>query len=151
MVDGIMMFQNDENSEFFREPLFAAYPQIEKNHFISLDTDKRGEYIHQVMKEIYLSEESVISDKLIKYQQHWQNNKTQIEDAFSTVFQLDCQSMFNKMVGNITLNPIEPRWLASTSFCVFYLNSERGLWGQPSMRLYILSGFMCGRSILMTT
>jgi hypothetical protein len=33
------------------------------------------------------------------------------------------------MVGNVTLNPIEPRFLDARAFDVFYLNSERGALG----------------------
>jgi len=129
MIDNIMMFQNDEDSEFWREPLFAVYPQIDKNHFNALAADKRCEYIYAVMQDIYKDEESNISRKLVRYNQHWAENKLQVEDAFSTAFGVDCHTKFNSMVGYITLNPIEPRWLADTIFDVFYQNSERGALG----------------------
>jgi hypothetical protein len=129
MVDGIMMFQINENSEYWREPLFRAYPQIDKNHFNSLNTEERKEYIYDVMQKVYENEKAVISNKLIKYNQHWENNRKQIEESFSKAFQIECQCKFNNMVGNINLNPIEPRWLDSFSFDVFYRNNEKDALG----------------------
>jgi len=126
MIDGIMMFQSNESiGDYFREPLFAVYPQIDRAQFDAL----RRDYLYDVMHKIYDREATVIEYKLVKYNQQWQNYKSQIEDAFSDVFGINCCNILNGMVGNITLNPIEPRWLATTTFDVFWQNSERGALG----------------------
>ena len=53
----------------------------------------------------------------------------QIEDALTDAFGLDTSSIFNDLTGNVTLNPICPRFLKEHYFDIFYMNSERGALG----------------------
>ena len=128
-VDNIMMFQTAEDSEMWRVPLFAVYPQLDRLHFDSLEQSQQYEYVFETMQTVYESEEKVISEKIVEYNRHWKNNKDSIEAAFSEAFEINCRRLFSEMVGKISLNPIEPRWLESTSFDVFYLNSPSGALG----------------------
>jgi len=129
MINNILMFQTDVHSDFWRESLFLSFPLIDKNHFNNLDKEKRKNYLYEILLKIYESEKQNIYDKLVKYNNYRDNNKKQIEESFTNAFQIDCKNNFNNIVGNISLNPIEPRWLDITSFDVFYLNSERGALG----------------------
>lgn len=138
-VDSIMEFQNEEQSEWWRESLFAFYPQIDRERFESLKANQRYDYIYEKLLEIYEREQPALSEKMIKYNQHWELNKPQIEEAFSAAFQLEYRDHFNNMRGNISLNPISPRYLDSSSFDVFYLNSERGALG---MALHEITHFV---------
>lgn len=45
------------------------------------------------------------------------------------VIGVDCASIFNDIRCNISLNPIEPRFLREHSFDIFYMNSEKGAIG----------------------
>lgn len=129
MIDGIMKFQTDETDNLWREPLFSVYPQLNRDYFDSLTLDKRDEYIYGVMQEIYENEKQIISDKLLKYNEHWAINKIKVEEVFSTAFNIDCYNNFNNIIGNISLNPIEPRYLDRHTFDVFYLNGPSGAMG----------------------
>ena len=129
MVDNIMMFQSDSVDDMWRGVLFAAYPQIDRAHFESLPMDKKSDFMHDTIHEIYEQEKNVIAEKLAKYNEHWAINKNGVEEAFSTAFRIDCHKEFNDITGNISLNPIEPRFLEKRMFDVFYKNSERGAIG----------------------
>ena len=128
-IDNIMMFQTLEQSEMWRVPLFAVYTQLDRSYFDSLDANHQYEYISEAMQKVYDSEEKVISEKVIEYNRHWKDNKESIEAAFSEAFEIDCSKLLNEIVGKVTLNPIEPRWLDNTSFDVFYLNGPSGALG----------------------
>ncbi|MCL2573871.1 MAG: hypothetical protein FWE34_04870 [Defluviitaleaceae bacterium] len=129
MVDSIMMFQKDDVSDYWRDSLFRIYSHMDRAHFDSLDTKKREDYIYEVMKNIYEKELDIITHKLDRYERNWQAYKEQIEDAFSDAFGIDCRKLFNDMTCNISLNPIEPRFLATQTFDVFWLSSERDALG----------------------
>lgn len=128
-IDSIMLFQNEENSEWWRESLFYFYPQIDRNRLDSLPANEKHEYLEDMLREVYNREESEISFRTIKYNEHWNIHKAQIEEAFSEAFGLDCHSILNNIVGNVTLNPICPRFLDTCSFDVLYLSSQRGALG----------------------
>ena len=63
--------------------------------------------------------------KVARYSKHWEEYRDQITGALSEAFDLDCSSLFNDMQCNISMNPIEPRFLEERTFDVFYQNSER--------------------------
>jgi hypothetical protein len=100
--------------------LFHFYPRLDRAKFSK-------EHLRDVLLTLYNKDE--MSDKVIKYNEHWKLYRNQVEDAFSDAFQRDVSGMFNDITGNITFNPICPRYLERKSFDVFYLNSERGALG----------------------
>ncbi|MCL2854093.1 MAG: hypothetical protein FWE21_00580 [Defluviitaleaceae bacterium] len=130
-VNSIMLFENHT----WMDSIFHFYPQVDKAKFTLLPTyDKKGylrdmctDMLQKLCREGEVERE--IFDKLIKYNEHWQLHKNQIEDAFSEAFQLNTTKILSNMVGNVTFNPICPRFLSTNSFDVFYLNSERGALG----------------------
>lgn len=128
-VDSIIEFQ--EESNWWRESFFHFYPQVNIGKFDSLSPHQRNEYLQNFLDELYNKDDakSDIDSKLIKYNDHWNLHKNQIEDAFSEAFHCDAKNTFNNMVCNISFNPICPRYLNSRSFDIFYLNSEFGALG----------------------
>jgi len=129
VVDGIMLFQTDNTAEFWSESLFAFFSQIDKDSFKLLDKKAKRDCLFEIMGAVWDENAVIIDEKLSAYNAHWLSNKSQIEAAFSDAFGIDCGGILNDMTGFITLNPIEPRWLADNCFDVFYLNSHRGALG----------------------
>ena len=64
------------------------------------------------------------------YSQYWDVCRSQISAALSDAFSVDCSRLFNDLQCNVTMNPIEPRFLREHRFDIFYLNSERGAIGE---------------------
>jgi len=70
-----------------------------------------------------------LEEKVQAYSRYWNLHRTEIEQAFSNAFEVDCSNLFNDLVCKISLNPISPRYLREHTFNVFYLNSEKGALG----------------------
>lgn len=130
MIDKIMGFQTDETTVFWSEPLYHFYPQLNQEYASSLSADDRKSYFEKTLRSVYAKQECIINDKISLYSKHWEACKPQITAALSDAFEIDCGGIFNDMKCNISINPIEPRYLEEHVFDVFYLNSERGAIGQ---------------------
>ncbi len=128
-VDIIMEFQGEKHSEWWRQALFTEYPQIDRAKFDALPAGGQQDYLREVLSAVYNKEKPALDEKIIKYVEHWRRHRAQIEDAFSDAFGMDYGQRLNHMVGNISLNPICPRFLDTTTFDIYYLNSERGALG----------------------
>lgn len=63
------------------------------------------------------------------YSHHWNACKAQITAALSEAFSIDCTGLFNDLRCNLSLNPIEPRFLKEHCYDTFYLNSANGAIG----------------------
>ena len=129
MIERIMAFQTDDESAFWSEPLFHFYPQLDKAFADSLPFAERKNYIERTMRIVYSELESTISDKVAQYTLHWNACRVQITEALSDAFGIDCDSLFNDIRCNVSMNPIEPRFLKERCYDTFYLNSERGAIG----------------------
>ena len=73
--------------------------------------------------------EGTLQEKAALYSRHWAKCRGQIIAALSDAFGVDCQSRFNGLRCQVSLNPISSRFLRENAFEVFYLNSERGAIG----------------------
>ncbi len=129
MITQIMEFQKEEISAFWSEPLFYFYPELNRDYVQSLSKEEKEKYFEESFRKIYEEKQSVIDEKVVCYNKYWEKCKPQIEAALSDAFELDSSEIFNDMKCNISLNPIEPRYLQDHSFDVFYLNSEKGAIG----------------------
>jgi len=129
MIERIMEFQTEEESAFWSEPLYHFYPQLDKAYATSLSFPERKEYIERTMRAVYTDLEDTINEKVVSYSRHWAVCKEQITAALSDAFGVDCTSLFNDIRCNVSLNPIEPRFLKELCYDTFYLNSERGAIG----------------------
>lgn len=130
MIEHILAFQTEDESAFWSEPLFFFYKQLDKEYADSLDYTQRKKYIESTLRAVYPEIEGDINGKVLSYAEHWRKNKAQITEAFSDAFETDCSKILNSVRCNITMNPIEPRFLTERIFDVFYLNSERGALGE---------------------
>lgn len=130
MLDKIMAFQTEGVSPFWTEPLFHFYPELDKEYADSLHPADRIKYLERNFSEIYAARESIINEKVVMYSNHWGACKPQITSALSDAFECDLSRLFDDLKCNVSLNPIEPRFLKEHSFDIFYLNSERGAVGE---------------------
>lgn len=62
--------------------------------------------ISGTVAELYKAREKEIQDKVISYQEKWNRYEKLINERFSSIFQFDTSQIFNNLVCNITLNPI---------------------------------------------
>ena len=129
MIQRIMDFQTEEESTFWSEPLYHFYPQLDKAYAASLPYPERKNYIERTMRAVYIDLEDTINEKVASYSRHWAVCKEQITAALSDAFGVDCANLFNDIRCNVSLNPIEPRYLKERCYDTFYLNSERGAIG----------------------
>ena len=129
MIQRMMDFQTEAESAFWSEPLYRFYPQLDKAYAISLPFSERNEYIERTMRAVYAELEDTINEKAALYIRHWNACKPQITAALSDAFDVDCANLFNDIRCNLSLNPIEPRFLKERCYDTFYLNSERGAIG----------------------
>ena len=130
MIERIMGFQTEETTEFWSRPLFHFYPQLDREYTNSLCFSDRKGYIKSVLSAVYAEQKDLIDEKVVLYSRHWKKCKPQITDALSEAFDCDCAKLFDDMRCNISMNPIDPRFLKDHSFDIFYLNSENGAIGK---------------------
>ncbi|MBQ2997828.1 MAG: hypothetical protein IJD62_02385 [Oscillospiraceae bacterium] len=128
-IESIMLFQTDEQTPFWSDSVLYFYPQIDKTELEKRNFEEKKEYIYNVLEEVYGNIKDELESKIIRYNEHFQNYRSQIEDALSEAFELDSGLLFNDLTGNITMNPVCPRFLQEKYFDIFYLNSERGALG----------------------
>lgn len=129
MIDAVMGFQNDGESDFWTEPLYHFYPQLDKAYTQSLPADDRRAHIEAVLRSIYAEQGAVLERKVKAYQAHWETVKPQVTAALSEAFEVDCCGILNDMRCFVSLNPIEPRFPQERRFDTFYLQSPRGAIG----------------------
>lgn len=130
MLQRIISFQMEDESSFWSEPLYHFYPQLDKAYAASLPFSERKAYIERTLRDVYVELEDSIQEKVTLYAGHWADCKGQIMAALSDAFGVDCASLFNDLRCNVSMNPIEPRFLKERYFDIFYLNSERGAIGE---------------------
>lgn len=130
MIAGIMAFQTEEESAFWSEPLYHFYPQLDRAYAEGLPFGEKKTYIERTMRALYRELEPTINDRVDRYQRHWDACKEQITRALSDAFGIDCAGEFQDIRCNVSMNPIEPRYLRERSYDTFYLSSERGAIGE---------------------
>ena len=129
MIEQIMEFQTEYESAFWSEPLYHFYPQLDKAFAQSLPFPERKDYIERTMRSVYAELEETINDRVVRYTHNWNDCKAQITEALSEAFGIDCGSLFQDIRCNVSLNPIEPRFLRERCYDTFFLNSEKGAIG----------------------
>ena len=129
-IDSIMLFQTDNQTPYWSDALLYFYPQVEKQEIAKLNFEEKKKYVSKELYDVYQKEiKKEINEKVNTYNNHFLKHKDQIEDALSEAFDIDTRTIFNDLVGNITMNPVGPRFLKEHYFDVFYKNSERGAIG----------------------
>ena len=64
LVNSIMMFQKEDESSFWSEPLFHFYPQLDKAYVFKLSPREKSEYIRDTLISVYRDQESTINYKV---------------------------------------------------------------------------------------
>ena len=128
-VESILLFQTGEESPFWSEPLRYFYPQLNWNGLADLPAAEKRQYLTQMLAPVYAELQPELDAKAARYNAHFAAHQPQIEAALSDAFELDANALFNDLVGNITLNPICPRFLRQRTFDLFYKSSEAGALG----------------------
>lgn len=128
-IDSILEFQSEEQSDFWSEPLFYFFSQIDRELFKSFDFNQRMNYLSEFFNKFAIENESIINEKINKYNERWNKYQLQIIDALEEAFEIKLDDKFNDMKGYISFNPISPRYLNNNSFDIFYLNSQKGAIG----------------------
>lgn len=128
-IDSILLFQTDDTTPYWSDTLLYFYPQIDKDELCNRTYDKKRDYLLYALSNTYRELETELDNKVILYNERWAKYSNQIEDAFSDAFEIDTRTIFNDITGNITLNPVGPRFLKDHYFDIFYKNSERGAIG----------------------
>lgn len=129
MMERIMSFQTEGESIFWSEPLYHFYPQLDRAYATGLPFPERRAYIERTMRDVYTELEDTINGKVGLYTRHWSVCKEQITGALSDAFGVDCAKLFNDIRCNLSLNPIEPRFLKERCYDTFWMNSEKGAIG----------------------
>lgn len=129
MIQSILAFQSEEEAAFWSEPLYHFYPQLDRSHAAGLSFPERKVYIEQTMRSAYVDLEDTINEKVAAYSRYWAACKGQITAALTEAFGVDCAALFNDIRCNVSMNPIEPRFLKERCYDTFYLNSEKGAIG----------------------
>lgn len=128
-IESISLFLTGDETAFWSAPLLHFYPQLDPKMLAAYSPSDKQKYLSDVFGSIYSELKEEIDRKVICYHDHFQRHKQQIEQALSDAFHLDASCVFNDLTGNVTLNPICPRFLKEHCFDVFYMSSERGALG----------------------
>ena len=129
MIEQIMELQTEDESAFWSEPLYHFYPQLDKAYATSLPFPAKKAYIAQIMRAVYSEKEALLNEKVALYSRHWAVCKEQITDALTEAFGVNCANLFNDLRCNVSLNPVEPRFLREHSYDTFYwvFNKKGGI------------------------
>lgn len=103
---------------------------FDKGHATSLSFPERKGYIEQTLRTCCVELEDTINKKVDLYSRHWISCKGQIITSLSDAFGVNCSDIFNDLRCNVSMNPIDPRFLKERCFDIFYLNSESGAIGE---------------------
>lgn len=128
-IKSISLFLTGDETAFWSAPILHFYPQLDPKMLAAYSPSDKQKYLSDVFGNIYSELKEEIDRKVICYNDHFQRHKQQIEQALSDAFHLDASCVFNDLTGNVTVNPICPRYLKEHCFDVFYMNSERGALG----------------------
>lgn len=128
-LDSIMFFETGEQSEYWRSSLFYFYPQLDKARADALNIPERRAYYAEVLRRAYDEMQPEWTEKLERYNAHWQKHEQAINEAFSEQFGRNLADSFNDIQGRIALNSVCPRFLEEHAFDIFWRNSERGAMG----------------------
>ena len=96
-IESIMLFQTDEQTPFWSDSVLYFYPQIDKTELEKRNFEEKKEYIYNVLEEVYGNIKDELESKIIRYNEHFQNYRSQIEDALSEAFELDSGLLFNDL------------------------------------------------------
>lgn len=123
-ISSILMFQTNDTSLYWREPLFRVYPFLDKDKGLNASWRDRKKYLAAELSQYYIQIKDELQKKVDTFNAHWLNNQENIIKIFTDVFNINCYNLFNDMLAEVSLNPICPRDINKNSFTVFYKSDE---------------------------
>lgn len=125
----ILEFTKEEMTDFWREPFFHFYSDVDKEQYNKMSNDDRYKFLMDYFSAFYVKNQSLIEDKLSNYNSYWKSFEPQIAVALQAAFGTDLTDVFNDLVCHMSFCPICPRHLDKNTFDNFYLESEKGALG----------------------
>lgn len=119
-ITSILEFQTDKVSDYWRNQLFNMYPFLDKEKCLNLIWEERKQYITSKLSTYYDRIKLNLQNKFEASQSTWLENKEIVNTIYSKVFGIDCFSILNNIIAEISLNPICPRNLRNNSFSFFW-------------------------------
>lgn len=126
---GILEFTKSGQTDFWREPFFRFYPDVDRDRYNAMTDSQRLDFLQTYFAAFAAENRALLEEKHAACQTCWDTYEPQIVSALEDVFQLDLKPLFNDLVCRTTFNPISPRFLNEHTFDHFYLESERGALG----------------------
>ena len=102
---------------------------IDKAKADALDLPERRAYYAEVLRGVYDEIQLEWTEKLERYNAHWQKHERAVNEAFGEQFGRELVGSFNDIQGRMGLNSVCPRFLDERAFDVFWHNSECGAMG----------------------
>ncbi len=146
-VSAIIEFTKSSTSDFWSSPVFHFYPDIDRNKYNLLCIEERTVFLKKYFDELKSKNESLLINKISKYNEYWQNYQNEIVFKLQKIFKIDLSNKFNDLICYTSFCPICPRYLTEHSFNNFYLESERGALGTAMHEIihfvwfYVWNGF----------
>ena len=128
-IDSIMLFQQSDSTPCRSDALSYFYPQIDTKKLRGLAPEQRKAYLEAALESVWNELADELDSKTEAYNARFVIYHEQIEDALSEAFETDTRAICNDLTGNITLNPVCPRFLKARYFDVFYKSSAQGALG----------------------
>ena len=105
MIESIMSFQSEGRGRLLDRRALSFYPQIDREHALSLPFPERKGYIESTMRAVYAETRPEIRRKAELYNRHWDECEAQIAAALSDAFDVDCAGGYNDIVARVGLDP----------------------------------------------
>lgn len=121
-INDALSFQSDDNSIFWREPLFDPrwYPELDRAKGFDAPWPERKAYLTDALGKIYDDNIDALDTKVKACQQTWESNKDKITQMFSKVFEINAKDILNDIKVSVSLNIICPRDLETHWMSTFW-------------------------------
>lgn len=128
-ADVILEFTKEGLPDFWSEPFFYFYPDIDKACYRGLGNAERRDFLVKYFTDFEARNMDMLNDKMQKYNTYWQMHEARIVAALEDAFGVDLSDRFEDLVCMTTFSSVSPRYLDRHTFDNFYLQSERGALG----------------------
>ena len=115
-LDSMLLFLTGDETPFWTGPIRHFYPEVNIDALGSMDAPGRKQYLADVLGRIYEKLQNELARKAEAYNAHFALHRRSIECALSEAFEVETGTLFNDLTGNVTLNPISPRFLQERYF-----------------------------------
>lgn len=118
--ESISGFFDESQSIDFQEYICEVYPAFDLEKIKKMDSEEKSNYIKQELKDLYNNQVSIMNERVNEYQKEWNEIGTEILKCYQSIFNIDVDTIFEKFIVQVGLNPICPRYLSECKFDCFY-------------------------------